>query len=562
MAEISLKCEVPGCSFLTPRLLPRFYGEMVEHLKVHHLSCHGDNGPRSVSANSTPAARMDRIKIADGEEAKKILDLNMNTKSAGNIFVCSEPGCLFKTEYQSNMVRHKKNKHFHKEQNGESYKQMTSCVERIRKEEVEGSRRDRPANKMIKLHRIDAKHMEEETGDSWRVNNCAGAMSKDEAYVEKETAAVELEMEGREGGKMKWTLGGVLCPNCQIKFRSVSELTIHKQTCIRRTSNTTRPKKKREHDSDSSDVESEYEDDENVATCQGCEMSFASVAGLDAHRQRCNMKVRCDVNKLKGEVEVEGNNNFKQGVCEDSKPPLEVSDRLMSTKSEDIEKIDVVGYIAGEKFVGSGTTQWNSMSKEVACSSLPQDAVNNTGELSERGKGDTLGHAGHPQLDVNFSKSKSANAQNAAKEANLENKSDASPMLEKRAEVSGGGSWSDFIAENGACPSSGTPLRRRRTTTPRIPQGPETPQNEAKGGAETKAKMLVDFLSKEGKPFRINLTLPRDCNMHRVLAKIADNFKTDIDQLSLSRKGIELTGEERAEDFEGEIVVVRPRMAQ
>ena len=34
MAEILLKCEVPGCSFLTPRLIPRFYGEMVEHLKV------------------------------------------------------------------------------------------------------------------------------------------------------------------------------------------------------------------------------------------------------------------------------------------------------------------------------------------------------------------------------------------------------------------------------------------------------------------------------------------------------------------------------------------------
>ena len=46
------------------------------------------------------------------------------------------------------------------------------------------------------------------------------------------------------------------------------------------------------------------------------------------------------------------------------------------------------------------------------------------------------------------------------------------------------------------------------------------------------------------------------------IPQIADNFKTDIDQLNLSRKGMELTGEERAEDFEGEIVVVRPRMAQ
>ena len=49
-------------------------------------------------------------------------------------------------------------------------------------------------------------------------------------------------------------------------------------------------------------------------------------------------------------------------------------------------------------------------------------------------------------------------------------------------------------------------------------------------------------------------------NIH--LHQIADNFKTDINQLSLSRRGIRLTGEEKAEDFEGEVAVVRPRMAQ
>ena len=91
----------------------------------------------------------------------------------------------------------------------------------------------------------------------------------------------------------------------------------------------------------------------------------------------------------------------------------------------------------------------------------------------------------------------------------------------KRAEVSGGGSWSDFIAENGASPSSETPPRRGRKTESVTPKGPEMPHNVVnKGGAETKVKMLVDFLSREGKPFRINLTLPRDCNMQRVLAKV------------------------------------------
>ena len=286
-------------------------------------------------------------------------------------------------------------------------------------------------------------------------------------------------------------------------------------------------RKKKEHDSESSDEEFEYEDDdEYAATCQSCDMSFASVAGLDAHRQRCNKKVRYGTNKLKGEGEVEGNNNLKQGVCEDGEPPLvEVNASLLSTRS-DVQvnkKLGVAGpNTVGEQIGGAGISQWDSMSKEEdAYSSLSQDVVNNTGELSERGKEDTLGHTGHPQLDVNSSKSKSASAQNAAKEANLENKSDASPMLEKRVDVSGGGSWSDFIAENGASPGSETPPRRGRKSTTRIPQGLETPQNASnKGGAETKAKMLVDFLSKEGKPFRINLTLPRDCNMQRVLAKV------------------------------------------
>ena len=41
--------------------------------------------------------------------------------------------------------------------------------------------------------------------------------------------------------------------------------------------------------------------------------------------------------------------------------------------------------------------------------------------------------------------------------------------------------------------------------------------------------------------------------------KIAENFKTGLDQLSFSRKGIELTGDEKAVDYEGEVVVVRPK---
>ena len=301
------------------------------------------------------------------------------------------------------------------------------------------------------------------------------------------------------------------------------ELTNHTKFCTRRTSNIMRRKKK-EHDSESSDEESEYEDDdEYVATCQGCDMSFASVAGLDAHRQRCNKKVRYGANKVKGEGEVEGNNNFKQGICEDGEPSLaEVNGSLLSTRSE-VQVNKKLGVAepntVGEQIGGAGISQWDSMNKEKdAYSSLSLDVVNNTGELSERGREDTSVLAGHLH---DFSQSKSASAKKAVKEASLENTSDASPLWKKNAEVSGGGSWSDFIAENGASPSSETPPRRGRKTESGTPKGPEMPHNVVnKGGAETKVKMLVDFLSREGKPFRINLTLPRDCNMQRVLAKV------------------------------------------
>ena len=89
-----------------------------------------------------------------------------------------------------------------------------------------------------------------------------------------------------------------------------------------------------------------------------------------------------------------------------------------------------------------------------------------TGELSERGREEILALAGHLQLNVDFSQSKSVSVKKPVKEASLENLSDASPLLKKRAEVTGGGSWSDFIAENGASPGSETPPRRGRKSKP------------------------------------------------------------------------------------------------
>ena len=43
-----------------------------------------------------------------------------------------------------------------------------------------------------------------------------------------------------------------------------------------------------------------------------------------------------------------------------------------------------------------------------------------------------------------------------------------------------------------------------------------------------------------------------------LISKIAENFNTGLDELSFSGKGVELTGEEKAVDYEGEVVVVRP----
>ena len=40
------------------------------------------------------------------------------------------------------------------------------------------------------------------------------------------------------------------------------------------------------------------------------------------------------------------------------------------------------------------------------------------------------------------------------------------------------------------------------------------------GVHDTKLKMFVDYLAEDGKPYRINLTLPRECTMQIVLVKV------------------------------------------
>ena len=123
--------------------------------------------------------------------------------------------------------------------------------------------------------------MEGDAVVSMRVNNFAGVMSKADAFGRKETAAAVVVARGLCLTKHLLTLEedprlrplsclldqnqvvdenflSLLISRTQHDFRSVCELNNHQQTCIRRTSisNTVRPKKK-EHDTESSDEESE-----------------------------------------------------------------------------------------------------------------------------------------------------------------------------------------------------------------------------------------------------------------------------------------------------------------
>ena len=82
---------------------------------MHHLSCHTGTASRNATATSTSPAVVSVLpkeevrSEAGGTEGLKLPDVNMNNDI--KVFRCPEPGCLFKTDYQSNMVRHKRNKH-------------------------------------------------------------------------------------------------------------------------------------------------------------------------------------------------------------------------------------------------------------------------------------------------------------------------------------------------------------------------------------------------------------------------------------------------------------------
>ena len=198
MSKILLKCEVSGCAFFTPKLSAEFYGDMVEHLKVtvHHLSCHTVTASRNASAILTLASAasvLPRQVVSSSQETEELADVNMNLNST-KMISCLEPGCLFKTGYQSNMSRHKKNKHVSNQEEEKFSSPLHTST---------------PAVKRGRFTGVGEEVDVENSAKKWRTGG------------NEEVAGQEIkeEMEGRCEENLKWELGGVLCPNCQLKFR-------------------------------------------------------------------------------------------------------------------------------------------------------------------------------------------------------------------------------------------------------------------------------------------------------------------------------------------------------
>jgi len=595
MSEILLKCEVSGCAFSTPRLSAEFYGDMVEHLKVHHLSCHTVLASRSASAISTlpaaasvlPKEEESSSQAADREELEEQPDVNMNNNSIKTIS-CPEPGCLFKTGYQSNMVRHKKNKHVCNQEVEKFSSPLHTSTPTVKRGRFTGGEVDlENSSKNSKKRRTDLSfrclkcltsfsYLEELNKHN---NLCCGKKDEEskvakgptelkkvqdgdsmsfKGKVEVSGQEVKEEMEGRceESLNLKWELGGVLCPNCQLKFRSVSELSKHRQLCFKRnkrfvctTCNKTylyarglqRHRRicktgRGEHDDDessSSNEESEYEEevDDNVATCQECEMSFASAAGLEVHQQHCNKKVVYDdVGADSAESEVKGSKNNSMGVAEKASRSMP-----LVQKNSQCSKCD-------KTFTSNMAL---ALHKQFFGESCNKTAIGGESEV-KRGLGESNKSE---ESDVDNRKKRLVNSCSLEKrQTDAAAEEETKKTIGQSGVMEGNGSEAMDKAEGKSIKVS-NPDEVKDPVTRDCPR--ETP--------ESKVKMLVDFLSLDGKPFRINLTLPRDCIMQKVLVKIAENFKTGLDQLSFSRKGIELTGDEKAVDYEGEVVVVRPK---
>ena len=193
---------------------------------------------------------------ADREEIEELADVNMNNNNT-KMISCSEPGCLFKTGYQSNMSRHKKNKHVFNQEEEKFSSPLHTSTPTVKRGRFSGSEEVDVENsaKNPKKQRTDSSfrclncltnfsHLEELNK---HVNVCCGKKDEESKVVKGLTELkkvqvgdsmsfsgkvevtgqeIKEEMEGRCEENLKWELGGVLCPNCQLKFRYNSSSTI------------------------------------------------------------------------------------------------------------------------------------------------------------------------------------------------------------------------------------------------------------------------------------------------------------------------------------------------
>ena len=326
-----------------------------------------------------------------------------------------------------------------------------------------------------------------------------------------------------------------VCTTCNKAYLYARGLQRHQKFC----------RKGRKLDDDSSSIdeeESEYEEevDENVATCQDCEMSFASAAGLAVHHQHCNKKVVCDevgAARPNGQGEVEGNNgNTKERR---SLP-------LVQTKSDCLA--------CGKTFT---STTALSLHKRFFGENCKKTARGGNKRNRGQGERNSSEESGVDAKKVGLNNSYLTEKRNTVLSAEEETQKKAGE--------------GDVTEENNS--GAVNKVETGKSIKVKEEQYPVTKDCQKETTTEAKVKMLVDYLSQDGKPFKINLTLPRDCIMQKVLikvmlafkyslpiliSKIAENFNTGLDELSFSGKGVELTGEEKAVDYEGEVVVVRP----
>ena len=286
------------------------------------------------------------------------------------------------------------------------------------------------------------------------------------------------------------------CKACNKSFPYARSLHRHQKSC----------KKKEDVDSSSNDEESEYEQvDENVAACQECEMSFASPAGLEVHQQHCNKKARYgDVGTEQAKVKVEGNNNNKSSMR-----VVEKASRLMPLLLQKDSECSGCGktFSSDAKLL---------LHKKLICNKTAADGgeIKNGGESggkrSFEGERKDLGQSvdvdpkkslgdgsGVSQVDADSRKTDLENNSNVGKESEV--------VATKENIDTAIGKGSD-VAVVKKVEAKAKPVEDQVTTTRDCPK--------------EKVRMLVDFLSLEGKPFRINLTLPRDCIMQTVMVKV------------------------------------------